>query len=162
MGEKTPPRGIPDLNCRFVDVWLMNAVYVMRPLMQSAMYLSMVCGMFVCVSLYVNVCTSTVSNALLMSNTTAMYSACGRNGLVEICCDSAVACGVFGFEPASCCDVWHVLCYVWKNHLLMCFFEITDRRDIGLHDVPMLSGPAELLFLLILIAALTCSVVMFI
>ena len=34
------------------------------------MYLSMVCGMFVCVSLSVNVCMFTVSNALLMSNAT--------------------------------------------------------------------------------------------
>ena len=23
MGERTPPCGTPDLNCRFVDVWLM-------------------------------------------------------------------------------------------------------------------------------------------
>ena len=36
------------------------------------MYLSMVCGMFVCVSLSINVCMFTVSNALLMSNATAM------------------------------------------------------------------------------------------
>ena len=40
------------------------------------MYLSMVCGMFVCVSLSINVCMFTVSNALLM--------------LVETCCDSVV------------------------------------------------------------------------
>ena len=25
---------------------------------------------------------------------------------------------VFGFEPVLCCDVWYVLCYVRKNHLL--------------------------------------------
>ena len=36
------------------------------------MYQSMVCGMFVCVSLSVNVCMCTVSNALLMSNDTAI------------------------------------------------------------------------------------------
>ena len=30
MGERTPPCGTPDLNCRFVDVWFLNA---MRPLM---------------------------------------------------------------------------------------------------------------------------------
>ena len=41
------------------------------------MYLSMVCGMFVCLS--INVCMFTVSNALLMSNATA----CGWDGLVE-------------------------------------------------------------------------------
>ena len=30
IGEKTPPC---DLNCRFVDVWFLNVVYAMRPLM---------------------------------------------------------------------------------------------------------------------------------
>ena len=49
------------------------------------MYLSMVCGMFVCVSLSINVCMFTVSNALLMSNATAMVRV-GGNGLVETCC----------------------------------------------------------------------------
>ena len=43
---------------------------------------------------------------------------------------------MFGFKPVLRCDVWYVLCYVWKNHLLKCF-AITDRRDIGLYDVPM-------------------------
>ena len=36
------------------------------------MYLSTVCGMFVCVSLSVNVCTFSVSNAVLMYNATAI------------------------------------------------------------------------------------------
>ena len=66
MGERTPPCGTPDLNCRFVDVWFLNVVYAMRPLMLFAMYLSMVCGMFVCVSLSINVCMFTVSNATAM------------------------------------------------------------------------------------------------
>ena len=26
MGERTPPCGTPDLNCRFVDVWFLNVV----------------------------------------------------------------------------------------------------------------------------------------
>ena len=33
MGERTPPCGIPYLNCRFVVVWFLNFVYAMRPLM---------------------------------------------------------------------------------------------------------------------------------
>ena len=33
MGERTTPYGTPDLNCRFVDVWFLNVVYAMRPLM---------------------------------------------------------------------------------------------------------------------------------
>ena len=72
MGERTPPRGTPDLNCRFADVWFLNVAHAMRPPMQSVMYLSMVCGMFVCVSLSINACMFTVSNALLMSNDIAM------------------------------------------------------------------------------------------
>ena len=32
MDERTPPCGTPDLNCRFVDVWFLNVVYAMRPL----------------------------------------------------------------------------------------------------------------------------------
>ena len=48
------------------------------------MYLSMVCSMFVCVSLSISVCMFTVSNALLMSSATG--GACGWNGLVETCC----------------------------------------------------------------------------
>ena len=33
MGERTLPCGTPDLNCSFVDVWFLNVVYDMRPLM---------------------------------------------------------------------------------------------------------------------------------
>ena len=33
MGDRTPPCGTPDLNCRSVDVWFLNVVYAMRPLM---------------------------------------------------------------------------------------------------------------------------------
>ena len=55
MGERMPPCGTPDLNWRFVDEWFLNVVYAMRLLMLFAMYLSMVCGMLVCVSLSINV-----------------------------------------------------------------------------------------------------------
>ena len=53
---------------------------------------------------------------------------------------------MFGFEPVLCCDVWYVLCYVWNNHLLKCFFvvAITDRRYIGLYDVTMLMSLLDL------------------
>ena len=47
------------------------------------MYLSMVCGMFVCVSLSINVCMFTVSNALLMYNATAMVRVGGMGGKSE-------------------------------------------------------------------------------
>ena len=41
------------------------------------MYLSMVCGMFVCVSLSINVCMFTVSNALLMSTAMVLVGGMG-------------------------------------------------------------------------------------
>ena len=72
------------------------------------MYLSMVCGMFVCVSLYINVCMFAVSNALLMSNATAMVRVGGMGWLkpvatVLLMLCSAVFVGVFGLNP--CCVV---------------------------------------------------------
>ena len=88
MGERMPPWGTPNLNWRFVDEWFLNVVYAMRPLMDFAMYLSMVCGMLVCVSLSINVCMFTVSNALLMSNATAIVRVVGCVGrnLLRQCC----------------------------------------------------------------------------
>ena len=82
------------------------------------MYLSMVCGMFVCVSLSINVCMFTESNALLMSNATAMVRVGWLKPVATVLLMLCSA--VFGFEPVLCCDVWDVLCYVWKNHLLEC------------------------------------------
>ena len=74
------------------------------------MYLSMVCGMFVCVSLSINACMFTVSNALLMSNATAMVRVGGMGWL------NPVATVLLMW----CCDVWYIMCYVWKNHFLEC------------------------------------------
>ena len=48
------------------------------------MYLSMVCGMFVCVSLSVNVCMFTVSNVLPMSNATAIVCVGGMGWLKPV------------------------------------------------------------------------------
>ena len=84
----------------------------------------MVCGMFVCVSLSINMCMFNVSNALLMSNATAIVRVGGMGWLkpvatVLLMLYSAVFVEC-GFEPMLCCDVWYVLCFVWKNHLLEC------------------------------------------
>ena len=48
------------------------------------MYPSMVCGMFVCVSLSINVCMFTVSNALLMYNATAMVRVGGMGWMKPV------------------------------------------------------------------------------
>ena len=74
------------------------------------MYMSTVCGMFVCESLSVNVCMFTVSNVLLVSNATAIVRVGGMGWLKPV---ATVLCSaVFVFEPVLCCDVWYVLCYV--------------------------------------------------
>ena len=115
MGERTPPCGTPDLNCRFVDVWFLKGVYAMRHLMN----LSMVCGMFVCVSLSVNVYMFTMSNALLMSNAITIVHVGGMGWLKPVATVLLMLCSaVFGFETVLCYDVWYVLCYVWNNHIL--------------------------------------------
>ena len=84
----------------------------------------MVYGMFVCVSLSINVCMFTVSNALLMSSATAMVRVGGMGWLKPVATVLLMLCSaVFvecGFEPVLCCDVWYVLCDVRKNHLLEC------------------------------------------
>ena len=72
-----------------------------------------------------NVCMFTVSNDLLMSNATAMVRVGGMGWLkpvatVLLMLCSAVFVECVGFEPVLCCDVWYVLCYVRKNHLLEC------------------------------------------
>ena len=70
------------------------------------MYMSMVCGMLVCVSLSINVCMFTVSNALLMSNATAIVRVVGwlkpvATVLLMLCSAVLVECLVLN----PCCDV---------------------------------------------------------
>ena len=84
----------------------------------------MVCGMFVCVSLSINVCLFTVSNALLMSNATAMVRVGGMGWLKPVATVLLMLYSAVFVECLvlnSCCDVWYVMCYVRKNHLLECF-----------------------------------------
>ena len=84
----------------------------------------MVCGMFVCVSLSINVCMFTVSNALLMSSATAMVRVGGMGWLKPVATVLLMLCSavfVECFEPVLCCYIWYFLCYVRKNHLLECF-----------------------------------------
>ena len=83
----------------------------------------MVCGMFVCVSLSINVCMFTVSNALLMSSATAMVRVGGMDWLKPVATVLLMLCSAVFVECLvlnPCCDVWYVLCDVRKNHLLEC------------------------------------------
>ena len=67
-----------------------------------------------CVSLSVNVCMFTVSNALLMSNATAIVRVGGMSWLKPVATVLLILCSaVFvecGFEPVLCCLVCSVLC----------------------------------------------------
>ena len=93
--------------------------------------MSMVCGVFVCVSLSINVCMFTVSNALLMSNATAMVRVGGMGWLKPVATVLLMLCSAVFVECLvlnPCCvgrDVWYVLCDVRKNHLLEC---LSDYR----------------------------------
>ena len=83
----------------------------------------MVCGMFVCVSLSINVCMLTVSNALLMTYATAMVRVGGMGWLKPVATVLLMLCSAVFVECLvlnPCCVVWYVLCYVTKNHLLVC------------------------------------------
>ena len=103
----------------------------------------MVCGMFVRVSLSINVCMLTVSNALLMSNATAMVRVGGMGWpkpaatVLSMLC-SAVFVECLALNP--CCVVMSGMLCVMQGRITPppSVSAITDRRDIGQHDVPML------------------------
>ena len=95
----------------------------------------MVCGMFVCVSLSINVCMFTVSNALLMSSATAMVRVGGMGWLKPVATVLLMLCSAVFVE----CLVLNPCCVVMYGRIsFSSVFAITDRRDIGLYDVPML------------------------
>ena len=102
----------------------------------------MVCGMFVCVSLSINVCMFTVSNALLMSNATAMVHVGGMGWLKPVATVLLMLCSAVFVESLvlnPCCVVmFGMFCVMYGIITFSSVFAITDRRDIGLYDVPML------------------------
>ena len=69
----------------------------------------MVCGMFVCVSLSINVCMFTVSNALLMSNATAMVRVGGMGWLKPVATVLLMLCSaVFNNNNNNICLKSHI------------------------------------------------------
>ena len=70
----------------------------------------MVCGMLVCVSLSINVCMFTVSNAFLMSNATAIVRVGGMGWLKSVATVLLMLCSAVFVECLvlnPCCDVWY-------------------------------------------------------
>ena len=67
--------------------------------------------MLVCVSLSINVCMFTVSNALLTSNHTTIV-------LLMLCSAMLVECLVLN----PCCVVWYALCFIMEESPSQVFF----------------------------------------
>ena len=127
MGDRTQPFGTPDLNWRFVDEWFIECVCR---------------GMLMCVSLSINVCMFIVSNTLLMSNATAIVRVGGMGWLKPVATVLLMLCSAVLVECLvlnPCCVVmFGMLCVIYGRITFSNVFAITDRRDIGLYDVPAL------------------------
>ena len=94
------------------------------------------------VSVSINLCMFTVSNALLLSNATAIVRVGGMGWLKPVATVlfmlwSAVFVECLVLNP--CCIVmFGMFCVTYGRMSFSGVFVITDRRDIGLYDVPML------------------------
>ena len=86
-------------------------------------------------------CIFIVSNALLISSAAPVIVRAGgaiwfnpfAMVLFNVCSSVPVECCVW----CPCCvGVWYVCCYVRKKALLQCL-AITERRDMGLYEVPL-------------------------
>ena len=99
----------------------------------------MVCGMFVCVSLSINVCMFTVSNDLLMSNATAMVRVGGMGWLKPVATVLLMLCSAVFVECLVLCVVmFGMFCVMYERITFSSVFAITDRRDIGLYHTSRL------------------------
>ena len=96
-------------------------------------------GMFVCVSLSVNVCMFTVSNALLMFNVIVMVRVGGMGWLKPVATVLLMLCSVVFVEclvlNPCCVVIFGMFCVRYGRITFSSVFAITDRRDIGLYDV---------------------------
>ena len=93
-------------------------------------------------SLSINVCMFTVSNALLMSNTTAIVHVGWMGWLKPVATVLLMLCSAVFVECLvlnSCCVVmFGMFCVMYGTITFSSVFAITDGRDIGLYDVSML------------------------
>ena len=83
-------------------------------------------GMFVCSNFLISVCMFIVSKALLISSATVLFS---------VCSVVTVECCVFVPVLHGC--VWYVLLLCKERRLFSSVFAITERRDMGLYEVPL-------------------------
>ena len=98
-------------------------------------------GMFVCSSFLISVCMFIVSKALLISSATMIVRAGGAiwlnpfaTVLFSVCSAVTVECCVL----YPCCMVVFGMFAVMKGRrLFYSVFAITERRDMGLYEVPL-------------------------
>ena len=100
----------------------------------------MVPGMFVCSSFLISVCMFIVSKALLISSATVIVRAGGAiwlnhfaTVLFSVCSAVIVACCVCT-RVGWACLVCLLLC---KEEGFSSVFAITERRDMGMYEVPL-------------------------
>ena len=120
--------------------------------------------MLVCVSLSINVCMFTVSNALIMSNATAIVRVGGMGWLKPVATVLLMLCSAVFVECLvlnPCCVVmFGMFCVMYGRITFSSVFAITDRRDIGLYDVPMLMSLLGLGIGMMLANFLTCGILL--
>ena len=95
-------------------------------------------GMFVCSSFLISVCMFIVSKALLISSATVLVRAGAAIWLNPF---ATVLFTVYSAVTVECCVLYP--CCVWMfsvmygRRLFCSVFAITERRDMGLYEVPL-------------------------
>ena len=85
----------------------------------------MVCGMFVCVSLSINVCMCTVSNALLMSSATAMLRVGGMGWLKHL----------EGIMTSIKCRSSNFRYHVIVRHCIKCYSDVNNAVECPVRNL---------------------------
>ena len=98
-------------------------------------------GMFVCSSFLISVCMFNVSKALLISSATVIVRAGGAiwlnpfaTVLFSVCSAVTVECCVL---YPCCMGVFGMFAVMQGRRLFSSVFAITERRDMGLYEVPL-------------------------
>ena len=98
-------------------------------------------GIFVCSSFLISVCMFIVSKALLISSATVIVRAWGAiwlnpfaTMLFSVCSAVIVECCVL---YPCCMGVFGMFDVMLRRRLFSSVFAITERRDMGLYDVPL-------------------------
>ena len=98
-------------------------------------------GMFVCSSFLISVCTFIVSKALLISSATVIVHTGGAIWLNPLATVLFSVCSVVTVEYCvlylCCMGVFGMFVVVYGRGFFSSVFAITERRDMGLYEVPL-------------------------